>query len=236
MAQAIWLDDHILSFPAIDQALTDPNGLLAVGGDLSPARLLLAYRSGIFPWYESGQPILWWSPEPRAVIKPQQVKISRSLRKRLKRNEFEVRLNTNFSAVITGCAAARLSTSDTWITDEMQNAYLKLHQLGHAHSIECYKDDQLVGGLYGVSIGRLFFGESMFHTATDASKVAFVYLCRLLEQQQCPLIDCQLENPHLLSLGCNTISRQEFKPLLASYTDEKKSIDWRNLPPNLPDW
>lgn len=239
MSDIAWIDINENCFPPISSAQVEPNGLLAIGGDLSPGRLLLAYQSGIFPWYEDGQPILWWSPDPRAVLYPDRLRISRSLAKRLKRNEYEVRLDTNFGAVINACARPR-NTADnsggTWITAEMQSAYLALHSQGYAHSVECYRDDELVGGLYGVSIGRLFFGESMFHTSTDASKVAFAYLCRMMTEQCCPLIDCQLENPHLTSLGCETLPRDEFQSYLSTYCDEKNSIDWRNLKVNLPDW
>jgi leucyl/phenylalanyl-tRNA--protein transferase len=232
MKNVTWLEGSD-DFPPIDQALSDPNGLLAMGGDLSPRRLLQAYQSGIFPWYEEAQPLLWWSPDPRAVLDPGKVKVSRSLAKRIKRREFDVRLNTSFNSVISACAGIRATTSETWITQAMNQAYNELHQLGHAHSIECYQDNQLVGGLYGVSMGRLFFGESMFHTATDASKVAFVYLCRLLEQQNCPMIDCQIENPHLMSLGCKTIPRSAFSAILEKYCGETNAIKWKNLPADL---
>ncbi|HIG43528.1 MAG: leucyl/phenylalanyl-tRNA--protein transferase [bacterium] len=235
MKTVSWLDSTSDDFPPIDQALTDPNGLLAAGGDLSPERLLRAYRSGIFPWYEEDQPLLWWSPDPRAVLYPEKVKVSRSLAKRIKRQEFEVRLNSDFIGVISACAEARAYSSETWITGAMINAYTLLHQQGSAHSVECYKDNCLVGGLYGVSIGRLFFGESMFHTETDASKIAFVYLCRLMQAQRCPLIDCQIENPHLVSLGSENISREKFRSYLEHYCEEANPINWLNLPSKLSD-
>ena len=158
MKNIAWLDSTDFNFPPVDLALTEPNGLLAMGGDLSVKRLLAAYRCGIFPWYEQDQPLLWWSPDPRAVLFPDRLKISRSLARRLKRNEFEVRINTNFEAVITACAQSRSYSSDTWITPAMQQSYIELHEAGYAHSLESYHDGQLKGGLYGVSLGRLFFG------------------------------------------------------------------------------
>ena len=183
---------------------------------LSAERLIRAYSEGIFPWYEDGQPILWWSPDPRAVIQPSNVKISRSLRKRLRRKEFEVRVDTAFDDVVECCQAPRDYSSDTWITNEMQEAYGDLHRRGFAHSVECYLNGMLVGGLYGVSKGRLFFGESMFHSVTDASKIAFAHLCDILQKQGCPIIDCQIPNPHIMSLGVETIPRTEFLGYLAT--------------------
>ena len=229
MIELTWLDPSKLEFPPVEQAMQDPDGLLAVGGDLSKERLLLAYSKGIFPWYEDDQPLLWWSPDPRAVIKPQNVKISRSLRKKLRKQEFEVRVDTAFDDVVKRCQNPRAYSNETWITNEMRQAYLALHRDGYAHSIECYQDKELVGGLYGVSIGRLFFGESMFHAATDASKVAFVALCRLLRQQGCPLVDCQMPNPHIMSLGVETISRSEFMLYLLK-NSKLKSNEWINWP------
>ncbi len=229
MIELTWLDPSKLEFPPVEQAMQDPDGLLAVGGDLSKERLLLAYSKGIFPWYEDDQPLLWWSPDPRAVIEPQNVKISRSLRKRLRKREFEVRVDTAFDDVVKRCQNPRAYSNETWITNEMRQAYLALHRDGYAHSIECYQDKELVGGLYGVSIGRLFFGESMFHTATDASKVAFVSLCRLLRQQGCPLVDCQMPNPHIMSLGVETITRSEFMLHLLN-NNKLKSNEWINWP------
>ena len=229
MIELTWLDPSKLEFPPVEQAMQDPDGLLAVGGDLSKERLLLAYGKGIFPWYEDDQPLLWWSPDPRAVIEPQNVKISRSLRKKLRKQEFEVRVDTAFDDVVKRCQNPRAYSNETWITNEMRQAYLALHRDGYAHSIECYQDKELVGGLYGVSIGRLFFGESMFHAATDASKVAFVALCRLLRQQGCPLVDCQMPNPHIMSLGVETISRSEFMLHLLN-NNKLKSNEWINWP------
>jgi leucyl/phenylalanyl-tRNA--protein transferase len=240
VTSVIWLDESNLDFPSPEDALLEPNGLLAAGGDLSPRRLLKAYANGIFPWFDESQPILWWSPNPRAVLFHKDLKISRSLRKRLKRNQFTVKLNTNFEAVIDACALPRSSIEsdepETWITSEMREAYITLHQLGKAHSIECYLEDRLVGGLYGVGIGRLFFGESMFHHETDASKVAFAYLSRLLETYDCPLIDCQIENDHLTSLGCRTIPRTAFLEYLQDNTNTSEEIPWQDLNGALPHW
>ena len=199
------------SFPDPALALAEPNGLLAAGGDLSPARLMAAYRRGIFPWYSEGQPILWWAPDPRTVLLPDQVRISRSLRKTLKRQPFEVTVDRDFAGVIAGCAAPRPDAEGTWITGEMAQAYRRLHRLGRARSVECWQDGELVGGLYGVAIGRVFYGESMFSRATDASKVALVHLCRM----NYDLIDCQIESDHLFRLGATTMSRDQFIARLA---------------------
>lgn len=209
MTQIPWLEVDS-AFPPAEHALESPNGLLAAGGDLSPERLLTAYSSGIFPWYEAGQPLLWWSPNPRAVLKPAGLNISRSLLKRLRRQEFSVHLNRDFESVITACAGPRAYADATWITDEMNVAYCELHRRGYAHSIECYQGETLVGGLYGVGIGRWFFGESMFHQVSDASKVAFAHLARFMFDHGCPMIDCQIENEHLMSLGCELIPRETF--------------------------
>ena len=236
MADLVWLDAAEVWFPPIDTAQIEPNGLLAVGGDLSPQRLLLAYKSGIFPWFEEGQPILWWSPSPRAVIVPAQFKPGRSLMKHLRKDAFEVRVNQNFRGVIDACAAQRRDTGGTWITREISAAYIQLHHDGVAHCFESYQNDKLVGGLYGLCIGHLFFGESMFHTVTDASKVAFAYLCRLMHQHQCPLIDCQVANPHLISLGCTLMGRKRFQRYLQVFTHPEDSIDWTSIAGTLPDW
>ena len=204
------------SFPPPAMALREPNGLLAIGGDLSPERLLLAYRNGIFPWYSDEQPILWWSPQPRFVIYPERLKISRSLSKTLRKRRFRVTTNEAFEPVVAACAQPRLHQEGTWITEEMQTAYHKLHQLGHAMSIECWLEDTLAGGLYGVRMGRVFFGESMFTRRTDASKVALVFLSRM----GFALIDCQLPNPHLSSLGAVPLERSEFMDLVARLCDK----------------
>lgn len=209
-----WLSTDTLDFPDVETALQEPNGLLAVGGDLGRERLLQAYRCGVFPWYEEDQPILWWAPNPRCVLKPDEIHISRSLRKALRRDNYRISADTAFEQVLTQCAAPRSYTADTWITTEMAMAYADLHAAGHAHSVEVWRDDQLVGGLYGISIGRMFFGESMFSTATDASKIAFAALAKQLQAWEFDLIDCQLSNPHLTSLGAYSIPRQEFTRLL----------------------
>jgi leucyl/phenylalanyl-tRNA--protein transferase len=195
----VWINPHDSpsAFPDAEFALREPDGLLAVGGDLSLPRLLHAYRNSIFPWYSSDQPILWWSPDPRSVLFPPQLKISRSLGKVIRSNRYEVTLDEAFDAVIHACAQPRGDGGGTWITPEMATAYSDLHAQGHAHSAESWYRGRLVGGLYGVSIGKIFFGESMFTRMTDASKVAFVYLVRQLQAWGFPLIDCQVHTAHL---------------------------------------
>jgi leucyl/phenylalanyl-tRNA--protein transferase len=197
-------------FPPISRALSEPNGLLAAGADLSASRLLAAYRQGIFPWFTDGQPILWWSPNPRMVLFPGELKVSRSLSKLLKRNEYSVRADTAFREVVIGCARPRGDGCGTWITEEMVDAYLALHQAGYAHSIETWIGGELKGGLYGVALGGVFFGESMFYSAPNASKIAFVHLVRQLERWRFGLIDCQMATRHLASFGARQISRHEF--------------------------
>ncbi len=197
-------------FPDVSLALEEPDGLLAVGGNLTPATLLNAYQSGIFPWYSDGQPILWWSPNPRAVIYPERLKVSRSLKKRLRQGQFEVTLDHAFEEVISACATARDDGAGTWITSEMRAAYITMHRLGHAHSVETWRDGALVGGLYGIAIGQLFFGESMFSHASDASKVAFALFVEQLKRWQFSLIDCQIGSPHMTSLGAEEIARSAF--------------------------
>ena len=205
-----WLVDDA-PFPPVEQALTEPNGLLCAGADLSPARILAAYREGIFPWFSAGQPILWWSPNPRMVLFPSEFKVSRSLRKTLKAGDYNVRLDTDFAAVINACAnTGRPGQPGTWITPGMQRAYLELHELGWAHSVETWKDGQLVGGLYGLAIGRMFYGESMFAQRTDASKIAAAHLARFLETHDFGMVDCQMRTDHLASLGAREIARQAF--------------------------
>ena len=206
--------DNEFGFPDVSQALEEPNGLLAVGGDLSPKRLIHAYRHGIFPWFNPGQPILWWSPDPRAVLFPDQLRVSRSLRKRLRQCAFQVTLDHSFEAVMRACAEPRLNQSGTWISEEMVQAYTRLHRQGLAHSVESWQDGALVGGLYGVAIGKVFFGESMFSRRTDASKVAFAWLVSQLQLWGFQLIDCQVETDHLASLGATTLPRHEFIDLL----------------------
>ncbi|MBN1239339.1 MAG: leucyl/phenylalanyl-tRNA--protein transferase [Gammaproteobacteria bacterium] len=207
------------SFPPPDTALDEPNGLLAAGGDLSPERLLIAYRSGIFPWYERGQPILWWSPDPRAVLLPGELRVSRSLRRTVRRGTFRITADTAFERVIRGCAGPRSYGTATWITKEMAAAYIELHRRGWAHSFEAWAGDELAGGLYGVAIGRVFFGESMFSRATDASKAAFVSAVRYLESRAFELIDCQVASAHMRSLGATDMPRHRFLARLEALCD-----------------
>ncbi len=196
---------------------------LAVGGDLSPERLIFAYSIGIFPWYSEGEPILWWSPDPRMVLFPEELKISRSLKKVLKNKSFEIKFNTNFEEVIKNCATVKRKGQDgTWITDEMMQAYITLHKLGFAHSVETYLNGKLVGGLYGVAIGGAFFGESMFYKVSDASKVAFVHLVWHLQKKGFDIIDCQQSTPHMARFGAREIPRSKFLDILN--TSVKKKI------------
>jgi leucyl/phenylalanyl-tRNA--protein transferase len=203
-----------IGFPDARLAENEPNGLLAIGGDLSLERLLNAYAQGVFPWYSSGQPILWWSPAPRMVLYPNELHISRSLRRSLRRLGYELSVNQSFEDVIRACAAPRDDHPGTWLVPEMISAYIALHKAGHAHSIEVWLDDQLVGGLYGVALGQVFFGESMFSRQTDASKVALVALVHILKRHNYTVIDCQVGNPHLFSLGAREITRLDFEALL----------------------
>lgn len=204
-------------FPPLSAALADPNGLLAAGGDLSPERLVAAYSRGIFPWYAEGQPILWWSPDPRMVLRVDAFRVSRSLRKRVQAGTYETRFDTAFRAVVAACARARRpGQHGTWITPPMIDAYCELHRLGYAHSVESWRDGELAGGLYGVALGRVFFGESMFAHATDASKVALVALVAHLQRIGVPLVDCQQETAHLASFGARPIPRAQFAMALAA--------------------
>jgi leucyl/phenylalanyl-tRNA--protein transferase len=198
------------SFP--DPTLAGPDGLLAVGGNLSPETLITAYSTGVFPWYNEDQPILWWSPDPRTVLLPADIHVSRSLGKTLRRGNFRVTCNLAFEEIIRACAGTRNNNpeGDTWITREMRQAYIRLHRLGIAHSVECWDKDRLVGGLYGLSLGRVFFGESMFSLERDASKVALVCLCHHLHDNLFRLIDCQVSSEHILSMGAIKIPRSEF--------------------------
>lgn len=202
-------------FPPLERALIEPNGLLAAGGALSPAWLLAAYRRGIFPWFSEGEPILWWSPDPRMVLLPSRIRITRSLARTLRSGRFEIRIDTAFDQVMAGCAAPRDETGGTWISPQMQAAYRRLHELGYAHSVESWKDGQLVGGLYGVALDRVFFGESMFSRMSDASKVALAHLARFLDQQGFGLIDCQMTTAHLSAMGGQEIPRAAFSRVLA---------------------
>jgi leucyl/phenylalanyl-tRNA---protein transferase len=203
-------------FPPIEAALADPNGLLAASDEVTPARLLEAYGRGIFPWYSGDQPVLWWSPDPRMVLFVDEFRIARSLRKRIKQQRWEIRADTAFRAVISACASAlRPGQMGTWITPEIIDAYTALHECGNAHSVEAWRDGKRVGGLYGVAIGRMFFGESMFSHEPDASKVALAHLIAILRARAFPLIDCQQETEHLASFGARPIPRSAFADLVA---------------------
>ena len=221
-----WLNRASLEFPALNKALREPNGLLAAGGDLSSARLLAAYRHGCFPWYQDGQPLLWWSPNPRTVLQPDNLHISRSLRKVLRSDQFSVTFDHNFAEVIRACAAPRNEEHGTWITNEMQAAYFELYKQGYAHSVEVWQHDKLVGGLYGLAIGKLFFGESMFSRTSNASKVGFVTLVSALKAAGFMLIDCQMPTDHLSSLGAHNITRDDFAEYLAKYLDTPNNMQW----------
>ena len=210
-------DQSDQAFPHVSKALTEPDGLLAVGGCLSTQRIMSAYTQGIFPWYSNADPILWWSPDPRLIIFPEKLHISKSLQKTLRKQTFQVTFDTVFTQVIKACAAPRSDESGTWLLAEMQQAYSRLHNEGHAHSIEAWYKDELVGGLYGIAVGQVFFGESMFHRKTDASKVAFVTLIQQLSKWGYQLIDCQVHTQHLVSLGAEEISRTHFSSLLQQY-------------------
>ena len=205
-------------FPPLKMALTEPNGLLAAGGDLSPQRLISAYRKGIFPWFNDGEPILWWSPDPRMVLFPSELKISRSLKKVLRKGHYKVCVDRHFDQVIRSCAAApRQGQTGTWIHPEMMKAYMTLHKMGLAHSVETWIGDKLAGGLYGVALGKVFFGESMFSSITDASKIALVHLVQQLEYQDIGMIDCQMKTAHLASFGAREIPRKEFSQKLIEF-------------------
>jgi leucyl/phenylalanyl-tRNA--protein transferase len=226
-----WLRPHA-PFPPLDKALSDPNGLLAASADLTPVRLLDAYRHGVFPWYSDGQPVLWWSPDPRMVLFVDEFRVARSLRKVLKSGRFEVRVDGAFRGVVEECALApRPGQLGTWITPEVIDAYTALHEAGYAHSVESWQDGVLVGGLYGVTIGRMFYGESMFAHVPDASKVALVHLVALLRSNAMPLIDCQQETQHLARFGARPIPRREFaKRLAALVNSPAPSRSWRAVP------
>ncbi len=215
-------------FPNIETALLEPDGLLAVGGCLSSERIVNAYKQGIFPWYSDGEPILWWSPNPRLILFPDKLIISRSLRKTLRKNNFKVTFDQAFAQVMQNCAAPRKGESGTWITEEMFTAYTRLHQQGIAHSFEVWSEDELVGGLYGLGLGQVFFGESMFHRQTDASKIAFCHLIKHLSDWGFQLIDCQVHTSHLSSLGAEQIGRQGFLSLLKQYCELRaESNAWK---------
>lgn len=221
-------DEPVDCFPPPERALRDPDGLLAIGGDLSRARLLSAYRKGIFPWFNAGQPVLWWSPDPRAVLYPDELRISRRLRRKLKQRPFEFSLDSDFIGVMRGCATApRHGQHGTWITEGMLQAYLDLYRAGYAHSVETWQNGKLVGGVYGVALGRLFFGESMFSRVTDASKAAMVLLVRELQARGFLLLDCQVASAHLASLGSRDIPRKDFLDLLERNCTPAPSGRWR---------
>lgn len=214
MLELPWIDPGSEVFPPTRLALKDPNGLLAASTDLSVVTLLTAYKKGIFPWYDETQPVLWWSPSPRAIVVPGKQHTSKSLKKFIRKSEFTIRCDTAFIEVMEACAEPRDYTDETWISDEMIRAYTLLHQQGYAHSVECWQAGTLVGGLYGVALGSVFFGESMFSRCSNASKAAFIYLCQQLDAAGYGLIDCQVENDHLNSLGAELWSRERFESAL----------------------
>lgn len=214
-----WIDpgDNRAKFPDVSLALREPNGLLAVGGNLTPRRLISAYMQGIFPWYSQGQPILWWSPDPRAVLFPEKLKVSRSMRKEIRKGELTVTFDKAFREVVAACAQPRANSQGTWITPAISDAYTHLHKLGIAHSVEAWRDGKLVGGLYGVAIGKVYFGESMFSRETNASKLAFIYLVHQLAEWNFQLIDCQIQSDHLRSLGSEDLPRTQFLQILKQH-------------------
>ncbi|HSC69130.1 MAG TPA: leucyl/phenylalanyl-tRNA--protein transferase [Cellvibrio sp.] len=226
-----WLSCDNYDFPHPDNALDDPDGLLAVGGDLSPERILAAYHQGIFPWFNPGDPILWWSPNPRTVVFPEQLHISRSLRKTLRQGVYNVTFDHCFREVMQACAGARAYADGTWITDSIIAGYCALHERGFAHSVEVWRGEQLVGGLYGIALGQVFFGESMFSQADNASKVGFAHLVRQLRTWNFQLIDCQVASAHLFSLGAVEIPREEFRQMLVNFAHKPSpySLPWSTL-------
>ncbi len=221
------LTENNLDFPPIEQAMEEPNGLIAVGGDLSPERLICAYQSGIFPWFEEGQPILWWSPSPRCVLYPEALHVSRSLRKTLNKQHFKITFDQCFDELVNLCSENRKNSQGTWITSDIKIAYSHLHQLGIAHSVEAWSDSELVGGLYGIAMGSVFFGESMFSRKTDASKIALYHLIQKLKALSFTLIDCQVYNPHLESLGATCIPRPVFIKHLKQHIQDGRQSNWR---------
>lgn len=220
-------DDPPDAFPEIDSAFDVPDGLLAAGGDLSPERLLYAYEHGIFPWYDEGQPILWWSPDPRCVLRPHEFHVSRRLRRSLSNSKFNVSFNKAFGDVIAACAEDRVGQQGTWITDDMLDAYAWLHDEGWVHSVEIWHDGDLAGGLYGMAIGHAFFGESMFSRESNASKAAMLALCELLIENDFEILDCQVESPHLISLGAMLMPRNRFAAILKRACKRRTRLrDW----------
>lgn len=229
----VWLaeDDPPDAFPPVEGAMREPDGLLAAGGDLGSARLLAAYRRGIFPWYEEGQPLLWWSPDPRCVFLPGDFRLARRLRRELKRSTAEVRLNTAFDDVIRACAGPRRYQRSTWITRDMRTAYNDLHAAGWAQSIEIWQGKQLVGGLYGLIIGRAMFGESMFSTVSNASKIALLFLSKMLADGALGVLDCQVQSSHLVSLGASLLRRADFTRRLDELCEPRKPFEnWPDAP------
>jgi leucyl/phenylalanyl-tRNA--protein transferase len=228
----VWLGEHADPnwFPPLEQALREPPGLLAAGGDLSPARLLCAYERGVFPWYSAQQPILWWSPDPRMVLFPEEFKCTRSLQKTLRNGPYTTDVDRAFTETIRGCAAPRRSGPDTWLNEEMIASYEQLHQLGFGHSVETYQNGRLVGGVYGLQLGQVFFGESMFSRERDASKVALSRLVQECRARDIKVIDCQVASSHLESLGAREVSRSQFVGLLKTYAKRLPLGSWRDNP------
>ncbi|MCW8933902.1 MAG: leucyl/phenylalanyl-tRNA--protein transferase [Gammaproteobacteria bacterium] len=226
-----WLQDESTSaFPAVETSLDEPEGLLAAGGDLSIERLVRAYKEGIFPWYSDAEPILWWAPDPRFVLRPQELKISRSLGKNVRNNNFEIRMDTAFEEVISICASQpRKNQPGTWITNEMKQAYINMHYAGHAHCVECWDGNELVGGLYGIHTGQVFCGESMFSKQSNASKIALVHLCQFLNLNGFKLIDSQVYTEHLERLGAKMISRAEYINILQQSHQVVMPDNWSDL-------
>ncbi|MBR9912350.1 MAG: leucyl/phenylalanyl-tRNA--protein transferase [Gammaproteobacteria bacterium] len=219
MTKLYWIEAGSTLFPDTADALSEPNGLLAAGGDMSVTQLLAAYRRGIFPWFDESQPVLWWSPDPRLVLLPGKLHVSKSMAKLLRQNRFQVTSDRNFDAVVAACAEPRPGQPGTWISPQIAAAYGELHKLGHAHSVEVWQDQQLVGGLYGVAIGQVFFGESMFSRTSNASKYGFIWLTRQLQKLHFKLVDCQVYTSHLASLGAEEIPRRIFEQYLINYGD-----------------
>jgi len=225
-------DDEVTAFPSVEDALQEPNGLLMAGGNLSPRRLLTAYKNGIFPWYEEGEPILWWSPNPRCILWPDSMKISRSLRKAIRSERFTITENRAFREVMKNCGMPRAGSAGTWVSEDMIEAYCRLAAYGVARSVEVWSGDRLAGGLYGIALGEVFIGESMFSAERDASKIA---LAHLVSCRQYKMIDCQLETPHLVSLGAESISRKRYVKLLKQYGDLDNDLLVPTLVPPEPE-
>lgn len=237
-SRVVWLtpDDPPNAFPELQCALNEPDGLLAAGGDLSASRLLYAYRHGIFPWYDDGQPILWWSPDPRCVMQPKGYHLSRRLSRKLRNSTATLTCNNSFEEVVRACAGPRRSEQDTWITSAMADAYTSLHFDGWAHSIEVWQEKELIGGIYGLAMGKVFFGESMFSYRSDASKIALLGLTKILSEHDFALLDCQVVSSHLLTIGATTMSRRDFQQILEFACDPAIRFEkWPNDPINVPE-